>query len=180
MELLKRVFTVNSEDNKESDPATNGNMSNSKPPKDNNNRKTDQKKTEDNTEAKKLLDEYADVFKGLGCLEGHYHIKIDSSVLPVVHPARKVPFAIKDRLKAELDRMENIGAITKVTEPTEWVNSIVVTEKKNGNVHVCLDPRDLNKAVKREYYPMRTVEEIAAQLSGSTVFSTLDASCAIG
>ncbi|KAK3747897.1 hypothetical protein QZH41_001363 [Actinostola sp. cb2023] len=100
MELLMRVYTVNSEDNKESDPPTNGNTSNSKPPKDNNNRKTDQKKTEDITEAKKLLDEYADVFKGLGYLEGHYHIKIDSSVLPVVHPPRKVPFAIKDRLKS--------------------------------------------------------------------------------
>ncbi|KAK3745704.1 hypothetical protein QZH41_007913 [Actinostola sp. cb2023] len=81
---------------KESDPPKNGNKSNSKPPKDNNNRKTDQKKTEDNTEAKKLVDKYADVFKGLGCLEGHYHIKVDSSVLPVVHLPRKVPFAIKD------------------------------------------------------------------------------------
>ena len=72
--------------------------------------------------------------------------------------------------------MEKIDVITKVTEPTEWVNSVVVTEKKNGKVKVCLDPRDLNKAIKREHYPMKTVEEVAAQLAGATVFSTLDAS----
>jgi len=94
------------------------------------------KKTEDNTEAKKILDEYADVFKGLGCLEGHYHIKIDSSVLPVVHPARKVPFAIKDRLKAELDRMENIGAITKVR--AEGMGQFHCCNRKEKRKRACM------------------------------------------
>ena len=56
------------------------------------------------------------------------------------------------------------------------MNSVVVTEKKNGKMRVCLDPRDLNKAIKREHYPMKTVEEVAAELAGATVFSTLDAS----
>ena len=72
--------------------------------------------------------------------------------------------------------MEKIGAITKVTEPSEWVNSIVVTEKKHGNLRICLYPRALNKAVQRKHYPMKTVEEVAAELDGATVFSTLDAS----
>ncbi|CAB4019878.1 Hypothetical predicted protein, partial [Paramuricea clavata] len=116
-----------------------------------------------------------DVFQGLGGLDGDYHIKVDPLVPPVVYPARKIPFAIKDKFKDELCRIEKIGAITKVTEPSEWVNSIVVTEKKNGNLRICLDPRALNKAV-RKHYPMKTVEEVEAELEGSTVFSTLDAS----
>lgn len=136
----------------------------------------DNEKTTMSPEVTKLMDSYEDVFKGLGCLEGLYHIHIDESATPVVHPPRKVAFSVRPRLKTELERMETIGAITKVTEATEWVNSIVVVEKRNGNVRVCLDPRDLNKAIKREHYPMKTVEEIAAQLSGATVFSTLDAS----
>ena len=41
--------------------------------------------------------------------------------------------------------------------------------------YVCLDPRDLNKAIQREHYPMKTVEEVAAQLSDAKVFSVLDA-----
>ena len=98
------------------------------------------------------MERYADVFQGLGCLDGDYHIKIDPAVSPVVHPPRRVPFALKNKLKSELERMEKIDAITKVTEPTKWVNSVVVTEKKNVKVRVCLDPRDLNKAIKREHY----------------------------
>ena len=152
LELLKRVYAINTEDER------------------------NEKVQTPMTEAEQIMADYADVFKGLCCLDGSYHIKIDKSVNPVVHPPRKVPFALKDQLKTELDRMENIGAITKVTEPTEWVNSIVITEKKNGKVRVCLDPRDLNKAIKQEHYLMKTVEEIAAQLHGATIFSTLDAS----
>jgi hypothetical protein len=72
--------------------------------------------------------------------------------------------------------MESIGAITTVTEPTEWVNSYVIAEWKNKKIRVCLDPRDCNKAIKREHYPMKSVEEIAAQLNGAQFFSTLDAS----
>ena len=40
---------------------------------------------------------------------------------------------------------------------------------------LCLDPRDLNKAIQREHYPMKTVEEVAAELSDAKVFSVLDA-----
>ena len=76
------------------------------------------------------------MFKGLACLDGDYHMQIDGSVAPVVHPPRKVPFALKERLKAEVDRMETIGAIKNVTEPTEWVSSIVITEKKDGKILV--------------------------------------------
>ncbi|CAB4027042.1 Hypothetical predicted protein [Paramuricea clavata] len=117
--------------------------------------------------------------KGLGCLEGEYHIKTNPNVTPVVHAPRKVPYALRDKLKTELDRMENLGVIEKVVEPTEWVNSLVVVEKNNGKVRVCLDPRlarDLNKAVLREHYPMKTIEEVAAELNGAKVFSTIDAS----
>ena len=43
--------------------------------------------------------------------------------------------------------------IVPVEEPTDWVNSLVVREKPNGSLRVCLDPRDLNKAIRREHYP---------------------------
>ena len=64
-------------------------------------------------------------------------------------------------MKAELERMERMGIITKVEQPTKWVSPIVVVKKPNGDVRICLDPVDLNKAVKREHYPLRTMEEVA-------------------
>ena len=54
--------------------------------------------------------------------------------------------------KKELDSMEKTGVTRKVDEPTEWVTSMVVVEKTNGELRICLDPRDLNKEIKREYY----------------------------
>lgn len=60
-------------------------------------------------------------------------------------------------------------------EPTEWVNSIVCAEKSNGKLRICLDPRDLNKAIKREYYQLPTIEEITTRLAGAKIFSKLDA-----
>jgi hypothetical protein len=52
---------------------------------------------------------------------------------------------------------------------------MVATQKKNGETRICLDPRNLNLALKRSRYPMRTVESVAACMAGATVFSTLDA-----
>ena len=69
--------------------------------------------------------------------------------------------------------MSNEGIITRITEPTPWVNSMVVVQKKD-KIRIVIDPRDLNKAIKREHYPMKTVEEVATRLAGAAFFSVLD------
>ncbi|KAG1665149.1 hypothetical protein GQR58_019471 [Nymphon striatum] len=118
---------------------------------------------------------YKCLFSGLGCLPGKYKISTDESVPPVVHPPRKFPHTLKHKIKEELDRLEQFGVIHKVTKPTKWVNSMVVIRKTNNKIRLCLDPRDLNKAIKREHFPMKTVEEVAANLKNAKVFTTLDA-----
>ena len=71
--------------------------------------------------------------------------------------------------------MEETGVIEKVTIPTDWVNSLVVVEKPNGKLRICLDPRDLNAAIKRPHYPMPTLEDASSKLTGACFFSKLDA-----
>ena len=71
--------------------------------------------------------------------------------------------------------MEQLGAIEKVDQPTEWVNSIVIVEKEDGSLRICLDPKDLNRAVKREHFQLPTSTEITSKLAGAKVFSKLDA-----
>ena len=124
--------------------------------------------------AEHILDNFPDVFEGLGCLAGEHEIRIDESVKPVVHAPRRVPISMNDRVKAELDRMEATGVIKKVDVPTQWVNSMVCVEKKNGSVRICLDPRDLNKAVLREHHKIPTLEDIAFRFSGMKHFTILD------
>ena len=64
-----------------------------------------------------LLEEYKDVFGGLGDLLGEYHILTDDTVPPVVHPPRRVPVALRDQEK--LDEMVASGILAPSTEPTE-------------------------------------------------------------
>lgn len=120
-----------------------------------------------------IFKEYTDVFEGLGCLEGEHSIKIDESVTPKVHPPRKIPMTLREKLKNELDRMEKLEVIKRIEEPTRWVNPIVIVETKS-KLRVCLDPRDLNTAVMREHYQLPTVEEITCRLSTAKYFTVLD------
>lgn len=121
-----------------------------------------------------LLQRYASVFKGLGQFPGEHHIHVDPQVPPVVHGCRKIPFAVLDRLKETLDIQEQRGVCRKVTKPTPWVSSLVITEKKNGSLRVCLDPRDLNRAVLRQHYSIPTPEDVQCRLAGMQFFTILD------
>ena len=82
-------------------------------------------------ESVSILDEFPEVFQGLGCLLGEYHISVDPSVPPVVHPPRRVPHSKRVPRKKELDRMENVGIVEKVplNDPADWVSSLVCVDK---------------------------------------------------
>lgn len=70
--------------------------------------------------------------------------------------------------------MEANGVLAPVTEPTEWASQMVVVVKK-GKIRICLDPVDLNKALKREHYHMPTLEDVVTKIDSAKYFSTLDA-----
>ena len=122
-----------------------------------------------------ILKEHADVFRGEGKLEGDLHLEIDPHVPPVQLPTRKVPIAIKEKLKEELDRLEGLNIITPVNVPTSWISATVITLKKNGNVRLCVDPKPLNQALKRNHYPLLTIEDVLPELTNLRCFTVLDA-----
>ena len=72
--------------------------------------------------------------------------------------------------------MEKNDIIDQVDEPSDWVHSMVIVEKRDGKLRICLDPHDLNKAIRREHYPMQSAESITADMEGAKYFSKLDAS----
>ena len=124
--------------------------------------------------ADQITSEYKDVFEGLGQLGPKLHLEVDETVKPVQLPVRKIPESMKDPLKRHLAELEEKGVIEKVYQPTEWVSSIVVARKPNGDIRLCLDPRPLNKALKRCHHPMQTIEDILPELGKAKVFSKLD------
>ena len=131
--------------------------------------------TEEEFTREKVLEKYKELFQGLGCLLGTAKIHLKENSTPVVYPARKVAVALKGRLKTELDRLEALGVIKKTTEPTEWVLPLVLVEKPNKEIRICMDPMDLNKCIKREHYHLPHKSEILGEMTNAEVFSKLDA-----
>ena len=122
--------------------------------------------------------EFKTVFEGasIGCLPGTVSFKTEDGARPVQCPQRRVPIALQSKLKEELDDLVKSKVITPVTEPTEWCSQISIQTKKNGNLRVCIDPRPLNEALRRERYPLPTIEDVLPELSHSKVFSKVDLS----
>ena len=122
-----------------------------------------------------LFKDYGDCFQGVGCFQGQFHVTLDPTVPPVVHPPRRIPEALREPLKQELCKLEKTDIIAKVDVPTDWVNSIVCATKPRGGLRLCLDPRDLNKAIKRPHHVTPTLDDILPKLNGAKYFTILDA-----
>ena len=125
----------------------------------------------------KLVEEYDELFHGLGKLKG-YQVKlhIDESVQPVAQPHRRVPFHVRQQLEEQLKRDEEFGVIERIEGPTPWVSPIVVAPKPKspGQIRVCMDMRQANQAIKRERHVTPSIKEIIGDLNGAKVFSKLD------
>ena len=125
----------------------------------------------------RLLAEYDDLFHGLDKLK-NYQIKlhIDEEVPPVAQPHGGDPFHVGKQLEEQPRRDEEVGMIERIEGPTPWVSPIVIAPKpkSTGKVRVCVDMRQVNKAVKRERHVTPIVKEMIGDLTGARVFSKLD------
>ena len=74
-------------------------------------------------------------------MEGEqFHISLSANARPFcVSTPRSVPFAYRDKLKAELELLQSEHIIAPVTEATEWCAPIVVAPKEvfRQNPYVC-------------------------------------------
>ena len=121
-----------------------------------------------------LFNSYKEVFTGIGQYEKGYHIEMYDNVKPVIQPTRKIPFTRLEKLKETLDRLQQQGIIAEVDKPTDWVHNLVIVEKKNKTLRICLDPKPLNEGIKRERYMIPTPRDVQSQLSGKSIFTVLD------
>ena len=125
---------------------------------------------------KDYREKYPNLFKGLGKTKWFYNITLDKNAKPyALSTPRKVPIPLLNKVQEELVRMEQMGVISKVDEPTEWCAAMVVVPKPNGKVRICVHLTKLNESVKRENHPLPSVEESLAKLAGAKFFTKLDA-----
>ena len=122
-----------------------------------------------------LINEFADIFEGLGCFPQPVKIEIDTTIIPRQQAPRKTPISTKDALIKKIKELEAEGIIEPVRSPTPWISNLVQVPKKDGSLRITLDPSFLNKAIIRPRYPMPTLEEHLPLLAGAKLFSTVDA-----
>ena len=123
-----------------------------------------------------LIRIYDNLFSGQGLITNfEYNIELKENSKGRIDACRRVPITLLKPLKKEIDRMLKMGIIKKVNEPTEWVNSLVITKKKDGSLRLCLDPQHLNQSIRKKSSKIKTFSEICARMAGAKYFTTLDA-----
>ena len=122
-----------------------------------------------------FISQFIEVFTGLGKFKQPVKILIDPKVPCGMSPPRRYGVSITDRLKEHLKILKKDGIVTKVTtEIPKFISNLVIREKPNGNLRVCLDPEILNKAIIRQQYTIPSFEEIACKMQGKRIFTVLD------
>jgi hypothetical protein len=100
-------------------------------------------------------------------------LEIDPMVPPVQLPPRRLPIPIKDLVKVELDEMFRNRILEKVTQPSAWISALLVVHKPIEKLRICIDSKHLNLALKRNVYPMPTIDDVLPRLANAKVFSTV-------
>ncbi len=125
-----------------------------------------------------LLERHSEVFKPeLGTVRGmKAKLFVDPEARPQFCKARSVPYALRPKVEAELERLEKEDIIVPV-KVSDWATPIVPVLKSDGTVRICGDYRlTVNAALKLEVYPLPRIEDLFASLSGGKAFSELDLS----
>ena len=120
--------------------------------------------------------EFPDLFKGIGCMEGELEIKLHDGAIPHIESVRRVPHAMQQPLKDELDKLVNEKILHNVdiSEPIEWLSSFVCVKKPNGKIRLCLDPTHLNKWIIHPRHSAKLVNGILHRLNGAKFFTVVD------
>ena len=122
-----------------------------------------------------FMKKYKDVFSGIGTLPGGpYHIQLKENYKAAQHAPCQVAVSLKSAYKAEFQRLPDAGIITEVHGHTEWINSIFPVKKPDGSLRLCFDPKELNKAIKRNQWYCRTIDDVLPELVQLEVVSMTD------
>ncbi len=131
-----------------------------------------------NNSLQSVLDKYPAVFQnGLGKMEGFkakIHVQPDAK--PKFCRARSVPYAMREKVEAELNCLLEEGTLERV-EVSDWASPIVPVIKSDKSLHICGDFRvTVNPASKLDAYPIPKVEDLFTKLQGGTSFTKIDLS----
>jgi len=123
-----------------------------------------------------IIAKYPDVFKNeLGTLKGFTaKLSVDPRTKPIFCKARHVPFALREKVDKELDRLVSEGIVEPV-QYSEWAAPIVAVVKTDQSIRLCGDYKmTINKCSNLDQYPIPRIDDLYAKLVGGQKFTKLD------
>ena len=110
----------------------------------------------------------------IGCARKFAHeIQLKPDAVPSVQKLRRVPISLRAKVSQELQRLVDEDIIEPV-DRSEWVSNMVVVQKPNGDIRLCLDLRELNRSIVTDKYPLPHTEEVFLEMQGCQFFSIID------
>ena len=107
-------------------------------------------------------------------IRGFVHrVQLRGDAVPVQQKLRPLPFALREEVKRHMKELQDQDIIERVGG-SPWTSPIVVSRRKSGQIRLCVDLREVNKAVSTSGYPLTDIQEMLDGLVGAKVFSTLD------
>ena len=138
--------------------------------------------TEKVEELKALLCEYKDCFAwnynempGLSLDIAVHKLSIMPGETPIKQAPRRMRLEVEEQVIAETKKLIEAGFIRE-EKYAEWIANIVPVKKKNGQIRVCIDFRDLNKACPKDDFPLPNAELMVDNTSNYDMFSFMDGS----
>ncbi|WVZ52083.1 LOW QUALITY PROTEIN: hypothetical protein U9M48_003176 [Paspalum notatum var. saurae] len=121
--------------------------------------------------------EFPDVFPhSLPCMPPERDIEFSIELVHGTAPIYKKAYRISGvellEVKKQIDELLEKGFIRKSTSP--WASPVLLTEKKDGTLRMCVDYRGLNAVTRKNKYPPPRIEDLFDQLKGARVFSKID------
>ena len=101
-------------------------------------------------------------------------MQLNYKVEGLIQQSRRISYTTQPKLKKTLDALKERNIIADIDKPTEWVSNIIIVEKKNGSLRLCLDPKPLNEAIKGERHNILTPADVQSLLSGKAIFTAID------
>ena len=134
--------------------------------------------SEEQRQLKELLllkhDSFAIYDEELGETDLVEHSIDTGNAKPVKTFPRRLPYALREELDGELNKLMATGCIDQSTSP--YASGLVLVRKKDGSLRVCVDYRQVNKDTVPDRYPMPRVDELVDAIGRrqGKYFSTMD------
>ena len=127
-----------------------------------------------------MLRSYLDVFAwsyedmpGLNPTIVQHYLSILPHARPFKQKLRRLHHRWSLQVKEEIQKQLRFGFLSVVEYP-EWLANVVPIPKKDGKIRVCVDFRDLNKAIPKNDFPLPHIDMLVDSTAGHPMLSFMD------